>query len=194
VEVVTCEEIARMMAIHIPDEVVIQTLVGEREPGEPAECVAGLPEAVQAAFLALPVAAPPTPDPAPLFGGLPPEPQPAPLAPGAVRNIVDPIVLDAVRSVYDLPDPGQAAALGGLVGFGAGQAHAQDWLGGALFAVVDVTIVGLLAAGAGGAIVPTPETTATLSVSLLASHFVQIGIAGPSARRRAQQILQEANH
>jgi hypothetical protein len=180
-----------MLAVHVPEDVVLQAVTGERDAGG-EECVQRLPESVRTVFLALPVAELVQPEvvaePSPLIrervGAAP--------GPETIRNIVDPVVLLAVQNVYRLPDPGQATALGGLVGFGAGQFHAEHSASGAAFAVADLAlVVGGLVAPAAGLVEPDPALTAAATVGLIGSHFVQIAVAGPTARRRARQLLDD---
>lgn len=181
-----CEQLAQMLAVPVPEAVVVLTLVGERNADEDTGCIDRLPSAVRIAYMALPIADSVLRSPTERVRGTEPLP-----AAETGESMPDPQVTRAILIVYDLPDPGQATALGGVVGFGAGQFHARDFGGGAAFMAADATLWGLLVAQAQipGAIRESVELLAVSTIGLTVSHLVQAAIGGPSARRAARRQL-----
>ena len=187
---VTCEELERMVAIKVPDEVILETIAADSTRNEDDVCVGRLPEAVRSVWLSLSIT-PPTvvSEPAPVVAPVPP---PVPIVVGASMSPIE--RRKEIALVYQLPDPGQATALAGLVGFGAGHMHGGCEGSAAGFAVLDTAgAVVVASAGSGALTRERPEDTVlVVGVAAVVASLIRVGeiaTAGPCARATALSRL-----
>lgn len=185
---VTCAELEQMVAIHIAEDAILATIAADSTRNEDEECVGRLPEALRNAWVALPITAPaPVPEPEAIVGPVVPPPPLDPVMPGPLARRQE------LAVVYELPNPGQATALAGFVGFGVGHWHGGCPEAAKAFTVLDGVTVAAAALLGSGFVTPDDDvkyfSPLAASAVLGVSRFVQIGTAGPCARRTAKREL-----
>lgn len=184
---IDCDELANMVRIGVPEAVVVQTVEDHEQGPSTEDCLASLPEAVRAAFVARPL---PTPDKPP---EMPPEiPAPAltvaptPETEAALRQIVRAPGCDDLSLALRARYPATATALSGGIGFGAGHFYAERPGAGFAFLVAQLGT----ATGAAFAAKEQELDAATgLTVGALALRVADIATAHLSARAQTSEIL-----
>lgn len=132
---VVCADLAKMVSIGVPFDIVDGYVAGSSRRDEDPDCAAGLPETIRARYLELPVVPPAVVAPADL-----PTPEPVPMESHEVLYVPPP---------RWEPDDTTAFLMSATIGFGAGHYYAENTSRGDQHAITQLSALLVLGIGRG---------------------------------------------